>query len=101
MTQHPNDLIHPQTRNMLHEFLNIITNCAHLSYYAIILERLVNGTVPEDDPDDVWGLSDIDNNNGNHDLLYKHKTSTLSTTTTSTMATGGLKTKASNSAKKD
>ncbi|CAJ0905638.1 3982_t:CDS:2, partial [Entrophospora sp. SA101] len=42
MTQHPNDLIHPQTRNMLHEFLNIITNCAHLSYYAIILERLVN-----------------------------------------------------------
>ncbi|CAJ0763123.1 16782_t:CDS:2, partial [Entrophospora sp. SA101] len=43
MTQHPNDLIHPQTRNMLHEFLNIITNCAHLSYYAIILERLVNG----------------------------------------------------------
>ncbi|CAG8559298.1 10239_t:CDS:10, partial [Cetraspora pellucida] len=58
ITQHPHDLIHPQTRQLMREFFEIISNCSHLSYYAIILDPLVNGTVPEDDPDMFWGFVD-------------------------------------------
>ncbi|CAG8575550.1 7342_t:CDS:10 [Acaulospora morrowiae] len=59
ITQHPHDLIHPQTRKMMRQFLDIISNCSHLTYYAIILAPLINGTIPSEDPDVSWGLSDL------------------------------------------
>ncbi|CAG8546872.1 12188_t:CDS:10 [Funneliformis caledonium] len=60
ITQHPNDMIHPHTRKMLRQLFGKITTCSHLSYYAVILDPLVNGTVPEEDPDSIWGFSDVD-----------------------------------------
>jgi hypothetical protein len=45
---------------MLRKFFDMITKCGHLTYYAITLSSLVNGTVPEEDPDSLWGLNDID-----------------------------------------
>ncbi len=52
-------MIHPHTRKLLRQFFGTITACHHLSYYAVYLDPLVNGTVPEDDPDSIWGLSDV------------------------------------------
>ncbi|CAG8468306.1 8642_t:CDS:10 [Dentiscutata erythropus] len=68
ITQHPHDLIHPQTRQLMREFFETISSCSHLSYYSIILNPLINGTVPENDPDMFWGLVDITDEK----LIKKH-----------------------------
>ncbi|RIA93868.1 ras guanine nucleotide exchange factor domain-containing protein [Glomus cerebriforme] len=60
ITLYPNDMIHPHTRHLLRKFFNIIASCSHLTYYAITLQSLVHGTVPSEDPDSFWGLSDVD-----------------------------------------
>ncbi|CAB4475014.1 ras GEF [Rhizophagus irregularis] len=60
LTQHPNDMIHPHTRHMLRNFFDVISSRSHLTYYAITLKSLVYGTVPEEDPDSFWGLTDVD-----------------------------------------
>jgi hypothetical protein len=60
ITKHPQDLVHSQTRALLRTFLTKISSCTHLSYYAIILESLVNADSPKTDIDDEWGLVDID-----------------------------------------
>ncbi|CAG8609734.1 33440_t:CDS:10 [Gigaspora margarita] len=67
ITQHPHDLIHPQTRQLMHEFFEKISSCSHLSYYSINLNPLINGTIPENDPDMFWGLVDITD-----EKLFKH-----------------------------
>ncbi|CAG8631931.1 8868_t:CDS:2, partial [Scutellospora calospora] len=78
ITNHPHDLIHPQTRQMMCEFLETITSYKHLSYYAIILDPLINGTVPEEDPDMFWGFVDsTDEKLIKHDVVVKNTNTPL------------------------
>ncbi|CAG8802935.1 14374_t:CDS:2, partial [Racocetra persica] len=74
----PHDLIHHQTRQLMREFFETISNCSHLSYYAIILDPLINGTIPEDDPDMFWGFVDTtDEKLIKHDVEHKNMNSTI------------------------
>ncbi|CAG8436750.1 9025_t:CDS:10 [Diversispora eburnea] len=73
ITQHPHDLIHPQTRKLMFQFLDIIKNSSHLAYYANILTPLINGTVPNEDLDALWGYKDLDDEELNESEFDIHQ----------------------------
>jgi hypothetical protein len=86
LIQHPNDMIHPHTRHMLRKFFDVISNRSHLAYYAITLKSLVYGTVPEEDPDSVWGLSDVDDD----EITKEKEAEKLKTPTAGTKKDSGI-----------